>query len=127
IRLASIVVLVFHFYEVSHPVITKLGYDVTLIDRILEPINRSGLLKGPYSTKAIVFGLLVISLIGAKVKRDEYFNVRNTILIALIGCVLFFLGHWIFEVNFDLLYQSVVYLIVTTVGYLLILAAGTWI
>lgn len=127
IRLSSIVVLTFHFYKVCHPVITELGYDVTLIDRILAPIYDSSLFKGLYPTKAIVFGLLVISLIGAKGKRDENFNVRNTILIALIGCVLFFLGHWIFEINLDLLYQSVIYLIITTVGYLLILAAGTWI
>src|SRR5690606_22987370 len=87
IRLSSIVVLVFHFYKVCHPVITKLGYDVTLINGILAPINGSGLLQSLYATKAIVFGLLVISLIGAKGKQDENVNVRNTILIALIGCV----------------------------------------
>jgi hypothetical protein len=127
IRLASIVVLVLHFYFFCHSVLADFGYTVALVDKILISVHGTGMLESPYRTKAIVFGLLLVSLIGTKGKRDEKFNIPNSLLIALLGCALFFLSHWIFELNLPSHYEVICYFVITSTGYLLILMAGTWI
>jgi hypothetical protein len=63
-RLASVAVLLLHFYHTCYLLFQQWGYTHTITDRLLAGVVRTGLLQPGWFTKAI--GLLIISLIGSK-------------------------------------------------------------
>ena len=71
IRQLSIVLLLLHFYVIGYNYFRQWGYTHEIVDSILLSIGKTGLLSSTLKAKSIVFGLLIISLIGAKGKKDE--------------------------------------------------------
>lgn len=126
IRLLSIVVLLFHFYFFLHGTFRSWGLTAEFIDRIVLSLSHTGIFDSVYHAKLFSFGLLIISLIGAKGKKDEKINVRTAILYILVGSLVFFLCHLVLIVRADRMITAGVYIGLTTVGYLLILTGGTW-
>ncbi len=125
-RLASIIVLVFHFYFFCHHSLNVWGFTLQLVDNILISLIKTGMFNGIYPSKGIVFGLLIISLIGAKGKRDEKISVSSFILFVIAGSGLLFFSHVIFKVSLKPEQQTIIYIISTSIGYILILTGGTW-
>lgn len=95
IRLLSIVILLFHFYFFLHGALQNSGLTSEFIDTIMNAPRNTGLFQNPYQTKFWVLGLLVISLIGAKGKKDEKINIRTAVLFILCGMLIFLLSHFI--------------------------------
>lgn len=126
IRLLSIVILLFHFYFFLHRIFQVWGLTSEFFDRITTRLLNTGLLQNVYRTKFVAFGLLVISLIGAKGKKDEKINFKEAALYIICGVMVFFLCHFILIVRVDFRVLFSLYIGLTAVGYLLILTGGTW-
>lgn len=126
IRLLSIVILLFHFYFFCYAVFRLWGMSSAFFDNLLSSLYRTGWFDGAYLARLISFGLLAISLIGAKGKKEEKLSLRAALLYINVGCVLYFLGHLIFMTPWGMRTETILYMTVVSGGYLMILAGGTW-
>src|SRR5690606_7209429 len=77
-----------------------------------------------YHSKWLILLLLITSLVGVKGKKDEKVCTRTPIVMIVIGFTMFIFSQWIFFVQIESEIQALVYLICTSVGWLLILAGG---
>jgi hypothetical protein len=126
IRLLSIVVLLFHFYFFLYKAFQYWGLTSEFVNRIVLSIAQTDIFQSVWHVKLFSFGLLVISLIGAKGKKDEKLNTRTALLYILIGCLIFFLCHIILYIKMEIALSAIAYMAMTALGYLLILTGGTW-
>ncbi len=125
IRLLSITVLLVNYYFFCHEVLKQHGYTNEIADKIIQSLSATGMFKGIYLSKMYVLSLLVISLIGAKGKKNEEIRIQIVLYILIAGSVLFLFGHLVFHVRMDSTIVSILYVIITSCGYILILTAGT--
>jgi hypothetical protein len=126
IRLLSIAVLLLHFYYWLHSVIHSWQLTHPLADQVIESISRSGLFKTIHTSKAVAFGLLVVSLIGAKGRKEEKIRLKATLICLAVGMVLFFGSHLLLTLGFSAEWIGITYVTATSTGFILILSAGTW-
>ncbi len=123
-RFASIFILLLHFYYFCYRAFEQWEITTTITDRLLKNISQTGLFNGVLASKLIAVGLLIISLFGAQGKKDENINKRSIAAYLLIGLLLFFGSIWFFKLNETIEIVAVVYIAVTGIGFLLILAGG---
>lgn len=125
IRLLSIVVLLLHFYIVGYNFFKQLGYVHEIMDRILQSILKTGLLAGTLKAKSVAFGLLAISLIGAKGKKDEKLSLMRSVLYLVAGAIFFFSSQYVLITKLKTIQILSLYYGLSIMGYLLILTGGT--
>lgn len=125
IRLLSIVVLLLHFYYFCHQTLTSWGLTFKIVDEIIKSIANTGLFLGIYKSKLFILGLLTISLIGARGRKDERISLVQASSFAGVGLVLFLLSHFIFLIGFKSSFLTGLYLSITSIGYIFILTGGT--
>ena len=92
-RLISIVILVIHFYYFCYAAFHKWGLSSTLSDRLLDNIYRTGLFEGFHKSKLIALGFLVISLLGAKGRKDEKLNHKTAFAYIITGLLIYFISY----------------------------------
>lgn len=126
IRLLSIVVLLFHFYFFCYRAFESWGLTSEFVDRIIYGLQNTGIFKSVYHAKLIAFGLLIVSLIGAKGKKDEKMNIRTAAFYIVSGLIIFFLCHFILLAPWEYAVLIGLYVGLTSLGYLLMLTGGTW-
>ena len=85
IRLVSIAVLVIHVYFFCYEAFETWGYTFKITDRIIQSIANTGLFDSLIKSQLIAMGLLAVSLIGAKGRKDEKINAKTAVLYILIG------------------------------------------
>ncbi len=125
IRLLSIVILLFHFYFFCHKAFENWGFAFGIVDQITKSVSGTGMFSSIYLSKLIILGLLVISLIGARGKKDEKVSLLQALSFVAIGIVLFLSSHYILLLTIPVSFQSGAYMGVTSLGYILILTGGT--
>lgn len=125
IRLLSIVVLLLHFYYFCHQTLTSWGLTFKIVDEIIKSIANTGLFLGIYKSKLFILGLLTISLIGARGRKDERISLVQASSFAGVGLVLFLLSHFIFLIGFKPSFLTGLYLSITSIGYIFILTGVT--
>lgn len=123
-RFASIFILLLHFYYFCYRAFEHWEITSTITDRLMKNISQTGLFNGVFTSKLIAVGLLIISLLGAQGKKDEKINKRSIAAYLLIGLLLFFGSSWFFRLKEAVEIIAVVYIAVTGIGFLLILAGG---
>lgn len=123
-RFVSILILLLHFYYFCYRAFEQWEIRSTITDRLMKNVSDTGLFVGVSTSKFIAIGLLVISLMGAQGKKDEKINKRSIATYLLIGLLLFFGSSLFFKLNETIEIVAVVYMIVTGIGFLLILAGG---
>lgn len=123
-RFTSIFILLLHFYYYCYKAFEQWEIKSTITDRLMTNIMHTGLFSSQYTSKYLAVGLLIISLLGAQGKKDEKINKRSIVAYLLIGLLLFFGSSWLFRLNEGFETVAVVYMTVTGVGFLLILAGG---
>lgn len=123
-RLASIFILLLHFYYYCYTAFKQWEFRSTITDRIMTNIMHTGLFSSQYTSKFIAIGLLIISLLGAQGKKDEKINWKSVAAYLLIGFMLFFSSGIFFGLNYSIQNIAILYMIVTGLGFLLILAGG---
>lgn len=125
IRMCSMLVVAMHFYVFCHQALQSWGYTLGFIDRIMVNLRDTGLFNSIWNGKLFALLLLVVSLVGANGKKDEKINIRTTVLYIVCGLLLYLSAHaWLLardpRMAIGLMSAT------TLIGYLLILAGGTW-
>ena len=70
-RLGAIAMLLIHFYFYCYYAFKQWGLTAGVGDHLLQTLSRAGLFKSIYFSKAMALGLLGISLMGVRGRRDE--------------------------------------------------------
>src|ERR1700744_809355 len=73
-RLFSLLVLAIHFYLFCYAAFQAWHLTATLSDRILSNISQLPLLRSALLSKSAALGLLAVSLIGARGRKEEKIN-----------------------------------------------------
>jgi hypothetical protein len=81
-RLMSIVILGLHFYYYCYRAFAQWKLTADILDRLLKNVSNTGLFHHFNNAKWIALGLLVISLFGAKGRKDEKINYKNALPIS---------------------------------------------
>jgi hypothetical protein len=123
-RLTSIFILLLHFYYYCYAAFVLWEVKSTITDRLMINIMHTGIFSNQFTSKFLTIGLLVISLFGAQGKKDEKINWKSIAAYLLFGLCLFFSSHLFFRLNSSIETVAVVYMLITSVGFLLILAGG---
>ncbi len=123
-RLMSIVILALHFYYYCYRAFEQWDLTADISDRLLTNIQNTGLFSGFNNAKLIALGLLIISLFGSKGKKDEKINHKIAFAYIITGLLIYFLSY--FSLHFPAVIQTraVTYMLVTAIGYILVLTGG---
>lgn len=126
-RMISVFLLALHFYIRFFQLFFALGWHSEITDNILAKLARLDIFGGWWHAKIAALVFLTVSLLGVKGKKDEdlrpgkIFLYMGTGLALYFGAVLFMY----FQLRMELLVSF--YMVSTIIGFLLILASGTWI
>ncbi len=124
-RLFSIVILGLHFYYYCYRAFETWNLTSTISDRLLENIKKTGLFGNFNFSKWIAVGLLIISLLGAKGKKDEKLNYKIAFAYIITGLAIYELSQLILLPVMPVISQALSYMTATILGYILILTGGT--
>lgn len=125
-RLISMVLLILHYYNYCYRAFEAWGYTAHLTDQFMLNIRRTGLFNSFHTSKLLALGFLVISLIGAKGKKEEKLAYRSAFAYIITG-LLFFIGSYLFiRTTLSLKELAISYIVFTSVGFILILTGGTY-
>ncbi len=123
-RFASMFILLLHFYYYCYKAFEQWDLKSTITDRLLINISHTGLFGSLYTSKILALGLLAISLFGSQGKKDEKINRRTVAAYLILGLLLFLGSSILFQLEKDLEHVAIIYMAVTSIGFLLVLAGG---
>ncbi|MFV8344049.1 conjugal transfer protein MobC [Flavobacterium sp. XS2P39] len=124
-RLISILLLVIHFYYYCYAAFREWHLVSSLGNTILSNIHNTGLFSNFYKSKFFVLGLLMISLIGAKGRKDEKLNYKTAFAYIITGILIYFISCFSLYLKTEIVQVAIVYMSITSAGFLLILSGGT--
>lgn len=124
-RLFSIIILLLHFYYHCYQAFQVWGLTTDIGDRILANIRNTGLFDHFHCSKVLPLALLLISLLGAKGRKDEKLNYKLALAYSFCGSLLYFTSFGIFYLPYQSTLIACLYMGWTIAGYLLILSGGT--
>ena len=123
-RLSALIILFLHFYFYCYQAFKLWGWTAKLSDNLLKNLIHSGLFINFNSSKLIALGLLIVSLMGAKGKKEEKINFKSLTAYFMIGTSLYFGSYWLLKVEASIESVAIIYMAVTGTGFLLILSGG---
>ncbi|MBN9351835.1 MAG: YWFCY domain-containing protein [Chitinophagaceae bacterium] len=124
-RLISIVILMIHFYYYCYEAFIEWGLTNNFSDRILSNIYKTGLFSSFNKSKLIALGFLAISLLGSKGKKDEKLTFKTAFAYLFTGLLIYFFSYLALLVKIKITESAVVYIAITSIGFLLVLSGGT--
>jgi hypothetical protein len=124
-RLMGIGVLGLHFYFFCYASFRNWGLVSDLTDRVLDNVWETGLYQSFYLSKVVALGLLLISLLGAKGRKDEKAKPKSAGIWTCIGLVFYFESYLVFHFIGPVEWISIGYMTATSLGFLAILSGGT--
>lgn len=124
IRKVSICLLVLHFYFFCYQAFDGWHLTAPIIRRLLLNFGRTGLFSHFHYTKLFSLGLLTLSLVGTKGKKEEKI-LPLTIIVFIVSGLLFFFGSiLLFYTSLDQETIAIAYIATTVAGFLLYLTGG---
>jgi len=114
-RLLSIAVLLIHFYLSRYPTFQQAKLTHPIVDHILLPLSKMAIFKTMPIAKLSALGLLIVSLIGSKGKRDDKIRPKTIVTYCLTGLLIYFFSSYL---------SGWLYIGATTFGYLLFMTGG---
>lgn len=123
-RFAAIFILLLHFYFYCYKAFEQWQLTNQITDRLLKNVMHTGLFNHFVISKLIALGLLAISLMGAGGKKDEKLQLKIIAWYIGIGLLLYFLSSSLVQLNYTVETVTIIYMSVTSFGFLLILAGG---
>lgn len=124
-RLMSIIILLMHFYYYCYAAFHDWGMSSEFSDRLLGNIRSTGLFKSFLNSKLISLGLLIISLLGARGRKNEKLNHRTAFAYILTGLLVFFFSYLSLLLKLPRAEVAIIYIGVTAIGFLVFLSGGT--
>lgn len=124
-RLFSLLVLAIHFYLFCYSAFHDWHFTATLTDRLLANLSKLKLFQSEWLSKGMAIGLLAISLIGVRGRKDEKINKESIVVHLITGLLLYSLSHICLNWKTDTAPVASTYMAITIIGYLLVLTGGT--
>lgn len=124
-RLISILILLIHFYYYCHTAFQEWGLSSSLSDRLLSNIYRTGLFGNFHKSKLIALGFLLISLLGARGRKNEKLNHQTAFAYIITGLLIYFTSYLALLLKIKMTELAIVYIGITSIGFLLMLSGGT--
>ena len=124
-RMISIAVLFIHFYYYCYAAFKEWQLQSEITDRLLQNIYNTGLFNSFNKSKLIALLFLVISLIGAKGKKHEKLNYKNSFAYIIIGLILYFISYAILYFPISIQTLAITYILITVIGFILIMTGAT--
>jgi hypothetical protein len=120
-RFLSVVLLLFHFYYSCYAAFYRWGLHSGISDRVMHSLS---LLRNPLQVKSMALGMLLISLLGNRGKKDEKHSVKMVVLIAALGLFIYYFSGWIFYWNASVNTIATVYMVTCSVGFALVIVGA---
>ncbi|MBI1342403.1 MAG: type IV secretion system DNA-binding domain-containing protein [Terrimonas sp.] len=124
-RLMSIVILGLHFYYYCYKAFEKWELTTEISDRLLSNIGNTGLFSHFNTAKLIALALLIISLFGAKGKKDEKLNHKTAFTYIITGLLIYFGSYFSMFIPATITNVAIVYILCAVTGFILVLTGGT--
>lgn len=124
-RLISILLLGIHFYYYGYEAFKNWQLVSSFSDRILHNIYNTGIFNNFHRSKLFALVFLVISLLGAKGRKDEKLKFKTALYFIAAGLLLYFISCMFLLASLNADTKIIGYSIITSTGYLLMLSGGT--
>lgn len=126
LRFGSILVLMVHFYCACYETFNTYHLTAAIVDKIIFNLsNNMSFLQGINKPKIASLLLLTVSLLGVKGKKDEKLTLKPILYYIIIGLLLYFISSLFLQLNIKQTTLTQLYIAVTVIGYLSILAGGS--
>jgi hypothetical protein len=125
-RLISIFILAIHFYISCYTAFESWHWTASITDRLVANIARTALFTNMVKPKLAALLCLCISLVGVKGRKDEKINYKSILAYLISGLLLYWIGVLSFYLTASLNIIAGLYILITAVGYLLMLTGGAW-
>lgn len=127
-RALSILFVVINVYWFCYEAMHEWGINIGVVDKILMNFQRTaGLFSSILITKVFAVVFLALSCLGTKGVKEEKITWTKIYVCLGIGFVLFFLNWWLLALPLPKVANAGFYIFTISVGYILLLMAGTWI
>lgn len=123
-RLISIFILAIHFYVGCYRVFLAWGLTAGITDQVVANIAKTGLFTGFLAAKVAALACLLVSLVGAKGRKDEKMKLTPICWLIGIGLAIYFASPLVRYLKLGLILLSILYMLLTTLGYLMLLTGG---
>lgn len=124
-RLMGVGVLGLHFYYYCYGTFQNWALVSELTDGVLKNIFTTGLFDSFHTSKFIALGLLLISLLGIKGRKSEKMSSKIALVYLALGLGFYFGSYFAMRWEISLEGISIVYMTLTSVGFLCLLTGGT--
>lgn len=124
-RLISIIILVIHFYYYCYSAFSQWHLVSGFSDKIMGNIHHTGLFSNFHKSKLFALGFLIISLMGAKGRKDEKLNYKTAFAYIITGILIYFISYLSLYLKIELMLVAIAYMTITSSGFLLMLSGGT--
>jgi hypothetical protein len=124
-RLISIIILTIHFYYYCYAAFQQWHLVSGFSDKIMGNIYHTGLFSNFHKSKLFALGFLIISLIGAKGRKDEKLNYKTAFAYIITGILIYFISGLSLYLKIELMLAAIAYMSITSIGFLLMLSGGT--
>jgi DNA segregation ATPase FtsK/SpoIIIE-like protein len=124
-RLISITILGLHFYYYCFTAFDEWHLTSTLTNRLISNINNTGLFQPFNKSKFFALGFLLISLLGAKGRKDDKLSYKKALTYLGIGLTIYFVSYVTLLLKFALTTVAIIYMSLTAIGFMLVLSGGT--
>ncbi|MFC0773465.1 conjugal transfer protein MobC [Terrimonas alba] len=125
-RMISMAILLLHFYYYCYEAFKQREWRSEITDRLLQNVYNTGLFSAFHKSKAISLIMLIISLLGARGRKDEKLGYKTALAYIITGLMLYFFSYLALKLKLDKQYVSIAYMVVTITGYILVLTGGTF-
>lgn len=124
-RMMSIAMLLLHFYYYCYGAFATWEIRSDISDRLLQNIYNTGLYNSFHRSKLIALAMLLISLLGAKGRKDEKIGIKTASAYLFTGLILYFFSLPILDSKWAILSKSLLYMAITVAGFIIMLTGGT--
>lgn len=124
-RLGSLLILGIHFYYYCYGAFVQWELTSDITDKLLKNIQDTGLFAHRFTSKGLALGLLGISLLGARGKKEEGIKPGPLLTGLTGGGLLYFLSEGLLHLPFLPTIVALMYMSAAGAGYLMILGWGT--
>src|SRR5437016_4361269 len=115
-RMISIILMLLHFYYYCYGAFKEWKATAVITDRILSNIVNTGLFGNFHRSKFIALAFLIISLVGARGRKDQKITYRAVINYGWAGLTLFFGSWFLFYLGGDITVIAALYMLITSAG-----------
>lgn len=126
-RAISILFVVINIYWFCYQAIKDWGINIGVVDKILMNFqNTAGLFSSILWTKIFAVVFVALSCLGTKGVKEEKITWAKIYTFLTFGFIFFFLNWWLLYLPLPLVFNTALYILTMTIGYILLLVAGLW-